>query len=89
MGLKTYFMFEAQINYSDILKNSKWVKSYILLHFIQYVIPFSPKIVYIVVCIHPWILKNFKSIVEMTFSIHKHNKVIVLKKSCVLTLTPN
>jgi len=55
MGLKTYFMFEAQINYSDLLKNSKWVKSYILLHFIQYVIPFSPKIVYIVMCVHPWI----------------------------------
>jgi hypothetical protein len=37
----------------DILKSSKWVKSYMLLFFILYVVLVFPKIVYTVVCFHP------------------------------------
>jgi hypothetical protein len=51
MGLITYSMFEAQINYMWSLKNSKWAKSYLLL-LILYVIPIFTKIVYIVMCFH-------------------------------------
>ncbi len=52
MGLITYFMFEAQINYMWSVKKSKWVKSYMLLIFILYVIPIFPKIVYTIICFH-------------------------------------
>jgi hypothetical protein len=34
-------------------------------------------------------LKPSNPLVEMTLSIHKHNRLIVKKGSCVLTLTPN
>jgi hypothetical protein len=33
--------------------------------------------------------KTSNPLVEVTFSIHKHNRIIVLKNSCVLTHTPN
>jgi hypothetical protein len=34
-------------------------------------------------------LKTSNPLVEMPFSIHKHNELIILKNWCVLTLTPN
>jgi hypothetical protein len=49
MVLITYFMFEVQINYMWFLKKLDWVKSYMLLLFILYVILIFLKIVYIVV----------------------------------------
>jgi hypothetical protein len=33
--------------------------------------------------------KTSNALIEMTFSIHKHNRLIVLRNSCVLTLKPN
>jgi hypothetical protein len=36
--LMGYFMFESQINYMWLKKNSKWVKFYILLLFILYIV---------------------------------------------------
>jgi len=38
---------------------------------------------------HVGFLETSNPLVEMTFSIHKHNRLIVFKKSCVLTFTPN
>ncbi len=60
MGLIIYFMFEYQINYSVMVskKISKWVKYYVLLLFILYVILVFPKIVYIVMCFHLGITCN-------------------------------
>ncbi len=52
MGLITYFMFEAQINYMWTLKKSKWEV------FILYVVLIFPKIVYTIVCFHPFTLKS-------------------------------
>jgi hypothetical protein len=44
MVLITYYMFEAQINYMWSLKDL-WVKPYMLLFFILYVVSIFPKIV--------------------------------------------
>jgi hypothetical protein len=45
-------MFASQINYMWFQKKLKWMKSYVLLHFILYVVPIFPKIVYTIMCFH-------------------------------------
>jgi len=48
----TSFDFEARIIYMWFKNDSKWVKSYVLLFFISYVVLNFLQIMYIVVCIH-------------------------------------
>jgi len=48
----TSFDFEARIIYMWFKNDSKWVKSYMLLFFISYVVLNFLQIMYIVVCIH-------------------------------------
>jgi hypothetical protein len=61
MGLIIYFMFQVQINHMWFLKKSKWVKSYMLLLSILYVVLVFPKIVYTIVSFH--IVKWWSSLI--------------------------
>jgi uncharacterized membrane protein len=76
-------VFEAQINYIWSLKNSKWVKSYMLLLFILYVVLISPKIVYIVVCFHPFTIFS-----DLSTNVEKLEKCFLKCREFGISLNP-
>jgi len=72
LGANIFFVYftmfsclHIKLTICDLKKNTKWVKFYLLLLFILYVVPIFPKIVYIVLCFHRKL--NYKTQMEFAY----------------------